>query len=277
VKRCARRSAPACATWDSIRVSPRACSRRRRGDWKYWMRSRSRRDQGWPVSRPFSERHQFGHSQPMPEQMRRSNQSRSGAPSQPPKASRVAVLKAIWGLPADRFVGFPGACSAYGLPSCAHPIERNAASPQVSVVHRNSRRALLRSYLPLTYLTTKASRVGFAYALDRKGGTVVRGSFGLFYIQEDLLDVSQAFASNGVTRPFLVVVGPKINNPNPQVTYPNSLSSFPSGAGGTPSIVVFSPTFRSPYVEQANAALERQFGSQIALMSDTCTATVFGC
>jgi len=108
-------------------------------------------------------------------------------------------------------------------------------------------------------------RVGFAYALDRKANTVVRGSFGLFYIQEDLLDVSEAFASNGVTRPFLVVVGPKFGNANPLVTYPNSLSSFPSGAGGTPSIVVFSPNFRSPYVEQANAAVEHQFGSQTAL------------
>jgi hypothetical protein len=108
-------------------------------------------------------------------------------------------------------------------------------------------------------------RVGFAYALDGKGNTVVRGSFGLFYIQEDLLDVSQALASNGVTRPFLVVVGPKFGNSNPLVTYPNSLTSFPSGAGGTPSIVVFSPNFRSPYVEQANAAVEHQFGAQTAL------------
>ncbi len=108
-------------------------------------------------------------------------------------------------------------------------------------------------------------RVGFAYALDRKGGTVVRGSFGLFYVQEDLLDVSQAFASNGITRPFLVVVGPAFGNSNPLVTYPDSLTSFPSGAGGTPSIVVFSPNFRSPYVEQANAAVEHQFGSETAL------------
>ena len=108
-------------------------------------------------------------------------------------------------------------------------------------------------------------RVGFAYALDRKGGTVVRGSFGLFYIQADLLDVSQAFASNGITRPFLVVVGPAFGNSNPLVTYPDSLTSFPSGAGGTPSIVVFSPNFRSPYVEQANVAVEHQFGSETAL------------
>jgi hypothetical protein len=110
-----------------------------------------------------------------------------------------------------------------------------------------------------------APRFGFAYALDSKGATVVRGSFGLFYIQEDLLDVSQAFASNGITRPFLVVVGPAFGNSNPLVTYPESLTSFPSGARGNPSIVVFSPNFRSPYVEQGNVAVEHQFGTHTAL------------
>ena len=110
-----------------------------------------------------------------------------------------------------------------------------------------------------------APRVGFAYGLDAKGTTVVRGSFGLFYIQEDLLDVSQAFASNGVTRPFLVVVGPAFGNSSPLVTYPNSLTSFPAGAGGSQSIVVFSPDFKSPYVEQANVAVEHQFGARTAL------------
>ena len=110
-----------------------------------------------------------------------------------------------------------------------------------------------------------APRAGFAYSIDQKGNTVVRGSFGLFYIQEDLLDVSEAFASNGITRPFLVVVGPAFGNSNPLVTYPNSLSSFPTGAGGTPSIVVFSPDFRSPYVEQGNIAVEHQIGAQTAL------------
>jgi len=108
-------------------------------------------------------------------------------------------------------------------------------------------------------------RAGFAYSLDRKGATVVRGSFGLFYVQENLLDVSQALASNGITRPFLVVVGPAFGNSDPLVTYPNSLTSFPDGAGGTPSIVVFATNFRSPYVEQANAAVEHQFGTQTAL------------
>lgn len=108
-------------------------------------------------------------------------------------------------------------------------------------------------------------RLGFAYQLDSRGNTVVRGGLGLFYIQEDLLDVSEAFLSNGVSRPFLVTTGPAFGNSNPIVTYPNSLTSFPSGAGGTPSLVVFAPNFRSPYVEQANLAIDHRLGTRMAV------------
>jgi Carboxypeptidase regulatory-like domain/TonB dependent receptor len=110
-----------------------------------------------------------------------------------------------------------------------------------------------------------APRVGFAYSLNSKGSTVVRGAFGLFYIQEDLLDTSQALLSNGISRPFLFATGPGFGNQNPIVTYPTSLTAFPTGAGGTPSATVFSPVFRSPYVEQANVAVEHQFGASTAL------------
>ena len=102
----------------------------------------------------------------------------------------------------------------------------------------------VRSHLPHSLQQEQCCTTRGICILHRsKGNTVVRGSFGLFFIQEDLLDVSEAFASNGITRPFLVVVGPAFGNSNPLVTYPNSLSSFPTGAGGTPSIVVFSPDF----------------------------------
>ena len=110
-----------------------------------------------------------------------------------------------------------------------------------------------------------APRVGFAYSFDRSGGTVVRGSFGLFYIQEDLLDVSDALVSNGVSRVFVFLTGPGFGNNNPVVTYPNALTAPPSGPGGTPSIHVFAPDFRNPYVEQATLAVEHRFGPNTAL------------
>jgi hypothetical protein len=109
-----------------------------------------------------------------------------------------------------------------------------------------------------------APRVGFAYSLGQKNTTVVRGAFGLFYAMTDLLDVSEGLTSNGINRQFLFVPGPAFGNPNPIVTYPNSLTTFPTGAGGTPSLVVFSPHFRSPYVEQGNLQIEHQFGARTA-------------
>jgi hypothetical protein len=77
-----------------------------------------------------------------------------------------------------------------------------------------------------------APRVGFAYSLDSKSDTVVRGSFGLFYIQEDLLDVSDALVSNGISRQFVFLTGPGFGNNNPAVTYPNGLTAPPSGGAG---------------------------------------------
>jgi Carboxypeptidase regulatory-like domain/TonB dependent receptor-like, beta-barrel len=109
-----------------------------------------------------------------------------------------------------------------------------------------------------------APRLGVAYAINDK--TVVRSAFGLFYAMEDLLDVSQAFSSNGISRQFLFVPGPAFGNTSPLVSYPNSLISFPAGAGGGgSSLVVFAPNFRSPYVEQANMSIERELGGKTAL------------
>ena len=130
----------------------------------------------------------------------------------------------------------PSPCNHDYEPTCHIPYSKNMASP----------------------------RFGFAYSLDSNSTTVVRGAFGLFYIQTDLLDVSEASLSNGVSRQFLATTGPAFGNSNPVVSYPNSLSAFPSGAGGTPSLVIFAPSYRNPYVEQGNLAVEHQFGRNTA-------------
>ncbi len=113
-----------------------------------------------------------------------------------------------------------------------------------------------------------APRLGFAYGFGPGGKTVLRGGFGLYYIQEDLLDVSQATISNGISNQFLVATGPGYGNSSPIVTFPNSLTAFPSGLSATPSLIVFSPTFRSPYVEQGTVGLEHQFGSHFTVNSN---------
>src|SRR5580704_15563746 len=110
-----------------------------------------------------------------------------------------------------------------------------------------------------------APRVGFAYSLGGRSDTVVRGSFGLFYIQEDLLDVSDALVSNGISRQFVFLTGPGFGNNTPLVTYPNALTAPPAGGAGGQSIHVFVPNFRSPYVEQGNLTVEHRFGTNTAM------------
>jgi hypothetical protein len=112
-----------------------------------------------------------------------------------------------------------------------------------------------------------APRVGFAYSLDAKGSTVIRGSFGIFFIQEDLLDVSDALVSNGISRQFIFLTGTGFGNNAPLVTYPNALTAPPAagaGAGGQ-SIHVFVPNFRNPYVEQGNLTVEHRFGAKTSM------------
>ena len=111
-----------------------------------------------------------------------------------------------------------------------------------------------------------APRVGFTFSpFKNRQPTVIRGSFGLFYEQEDLLDVSQVTSSNGISRPFLAATGPAYGNSSPLVIYPQTLQTFPSGTGGTPSAVVFAPNFRSPYVEQGSFGVDQQLGAHAAL------------
>lgn len=112
-----------------------------------------------------------------------------------------------------------------------------------------------------------APRVGFAYSLDGKGGTVVRGSFGIFFVQEDLLDVSDALVTNGVSRQFIFLTGPAFGNNAPLVTYPNGLTAPPAGGAGAggQSLHVFAPNFRNPYVEQANLTVEHKFGAKTSM------------
>jgi len=110
-----------------------------------------------------------------------------------------------------------------------------------------------------------APRVGFAYSLDTKGDTVIRGSFGIFFVQEDLLDVSDALVSNGISRQFVFLRGPAFGNSSPLVTYPNALTAPPAGGAGGQSIHVFVPNFRNPYVEQGNLTVEHQFGTRTSM------------
>jgi Carboxypeptidase regulatory-like domain/TonB dependent receptor len=133
-------------------------------------------------------------------------------------------------------------------------------------------------YLPSGKIPTVAHnvspRIGFSYALGDRRTSVVHGGFGIFYMQIPSMYVSQVATDNGITGgqifldnmiPADAAVFPKY--PNPLVNCPSGtlVCTPPASIAGlaTTQISAFASNFQTPYTEQANLSLEREFGSKI--------------
>ena len=106
-----------------------------------------------------------------------------------------------------------------------------------------------------------APRVGLAYAFNEK--TVFRGGFGLFFNRYTSSTIENFFLSNGVyqssysfSTPAQLAFGP---------VFPQALNAAPSFSIAPPSIFAPSSTFRNPYSEQADIAIERQISKNTSL------------
>ena len=117
-------------------------------------------------------------------------------------------------------------------------------------------------------------RLGFSYSLGDRKPLVVRGGGGIFYTPVPAIYASQVANDNGVTqsRVYLDLMQPAQAAVFP--TYPNPLVNCPAGAmvclppasiAGlvTSQVSAFAPNFQTPYVEQANLTIEREFGAKI--------------
>jgi hypothetical protein len=133
-------------------------------------------------------------------------------------------------------------------------------------------------YLPSgkvpTDLNNFSPRVGFAYSLDGHHTLVIRGGGGLFYMPIPAMYASQVANDNGIqeSQLFLNLMVPAQAALFP--TYPNALVNCPPGtlvcappkslAGlVTTQISAFAPNFQTPYTEQANLAMQHEFGRNI--------------
>ncbi|HEX5226739.1 MAG TPA: TonB-dependent receptor, partial [Bryobacteraceae bacterium] len=112
--------------------------------------------------------------------------------------------------------------------------------------------------------TNLAPRVGIAWRLNDK--TVIRAGYGLFYARLIGSLVDNIFTGNGIYQ-----TGVTLNNTDPnQVAagpvFPNTLSSAPTGGSVAASTIQFAaPNLKTPYSEQGNFTVERQFGNSTAL------------
>jgi uncharacterized membrane protein YgcG len=110
-----------------------------------------------------------------------------------------------------------------------------------------------------------APRVAFAYALDghKKGTvskTVLRGGFGLFYDRFSVGSLMNLETLNGGpnTQTQIVISNPQCFSGTSLSAISGGVASCGSGSARTPETYALSPTYRSPYMEQAGASLERQ-------------------
>ena len=111
-----------------------------------------------------------------------------------------------------------------------------------------------------------APRVAFAYALDghKKGATsktVLRGGFGFFYDRfgtGNLMDLEMLNGTPGRSQSQATITDPQCFSGTSLSGISGGLASCGAGAAVTPEIYAISPTYRSPYMEQAGASVERQ-------------------
>ncbi len=106
-----------------------------------------------------------------------------------------------------------------------------------------------------------APRAGMAYAFNEK--TVFRGGFGLFFNRYTSSTIENFFLTNGVYQSSYFFSTPAQLASGP--LFPRALSAPPSFSVAPPSIFAPSSTFRNPYSEQADIAIERQISKNTSL------------
>lgn len=119
-----------------------------------------------------------------------------------------------------------------------------------------------------------APRVGFAYLLDQKSSTVIRGGYGVYYDR-----ISTRFANTqlfnypyftlpvSVVSPIVFTGLRPMSNPFFPVPSPSSFplnGNIPTPTGAAVSGVFVDPELRTPYVQQYNVGLQTQlFGKYV--------------
>ena len=126
----------------------------------------------------------------------------------------------------------------------------NADFPQTGYIH--------------TPANNFAPRIGLAYRVN--GKTAVRAGYGMYYARmigglidnlwttNGIYQIADSFSATNATQ---LGVGP---------VFPNALTAAPAGASvGAATLQFAAPNLKTPYSQQANISVSRQFGGEIVL------------
>lgn len=102
-------------------------------------------------------------------------------------------------------------------------------------------------------------RAGFSWDVTGKGGTVVRGGFGLYYDQPFFHGLTQRFLLNGVDAPFATITFAPGNVGFPQYPFSYAPDAIPPGVTLAPrNVVIRGDKLLSPYATQFTLGVEQR-------------------
>jgi hypothetical protein len=133
----------------------------------------------------------------------------------------------------------------YEYTDIPQPEQVNPDYPQTGVINRPT-----KNFAP---------RVGLAYALGDK--TAIRGGFGMFYGRYPGTLIQSLNFTNGLYQPGILLTPITAGAP----TFPNSVPSLSGFPGGSVSLLIAAPDFRTPYTLQGDFAIERELTANLGL------------
>ncbi len=136
----------------------------------------------------------------------------------------------------------------YEYTSIPQPTQANSAYPQTGRI-------------PSTKLNF-APRVGIAYALNPK--TSVRAGYGIFFNRYTSSTIENFFLTNGLYQATYSLRSNVAAQVAAGPSFPNALANQPN-VPGTSSIIFPGDSFRNPYSQQANLAVEREVARNTSL------------
>lgn len=114
-------------------------------------------------------------------------------------------------------------------------------------------------------------RVGFAWDISKKGKSVLRGSYGIYYARQNMLSQVGSITTNGVQQQ--TIAGGLFANPSVRPTWPGLVTPTASSCGTNPfpcfsGVRVFSKDYANPRIYTANLQFEQEVASDLSLYFD---------